>query len=307
MKEFCFITQRHLISLTKTSMNMSKTTIRTDKEEPCLAKIRSTYPSLFSAEKKIADVILEKPEEIIHLPVKDIARRSGVAESTVVRFCRSVGYKGYGKLKISLAQDLVSQVQYIHQNIQSRDNSDEVTKKVFLGNIQGLYDTLRIVDNTEMDKAIEALLEAKKVLFCGVGTSAPIAEEAFHRFLYLGVPCVFSGDPHLQIGLALSLTKKDVALGVSHSGSTEDTLKPLRLVKENRATIICITNYIRSPIAKLADIKLITSFREIIFRVAAMAARVAQLSIIEALYVNVAIRMKEKAVRNIEKLESLLR
>jgi len=295
------------MSQTKTSIDMSKTTIGADKEEPCLAKIRSAYPSLFSAEKKIADVILEKPEEIIHLPVKDIARRSGVAKSTVVRFCRSVGYEGYGKLKISLAQDLVSQVQYIHQDIQSRDGSAEVTKKVFHANIQGLHDTLKMVDDTEMDKAVQALLKAKKVLFCGVGTSAPIAEEAFHRFLYLGVPCVFCGDPHLQIGLALSLTRGDVALGVSHSGSTEDTLKPLRLAKENGATIICITNYINSPMAKFADIKLITSFREIIFRVATMAARVAQLSIIEALYVNLAIRMKEKAVRNLERLEKLLR
>jgi len=286
---------------------MSKTTIGIDKREPCLAKIRSIYPSLFSAEKKVADVILGKPEEIIHLPVRDVARRSGVAESTVVRFCRSIGYSGYGKLKISLAQDLASQVQYIHQNIQSRDDSTEVTKKVFHANIQGLYDTLKMVDNVEIDKAIEALLEAKKILFCGVGTSAPIAEEAFHRFLYLGLPCIFSGDPHLQIGLALSLTEKDIALGVSHSGTTEDTLKPLRIAKDNGATVICITNYIHSPIAQLADIKLITSFREIIFRIAAMAARVAQLSIIEALYVNVAIRMKEKAVCNIERLEKLLK
>ncbi|MFQ6067797.1 MAG: MurR/RpiR family transcriptional regulator, partial [bacterium] len=274
----------------------SKATGLQGKEGTLLARIRSIYPSLFSAEKRVADLILKQPQKVVYLPIGEVARRSGVAKSTVVRFCRSIGHNGYGELKISLAQDLVPDVKYIHRDIKSKDDSAAITEKVFHANIEGLADSLKILDRKEMAKAIEALVNAKKVLFCGVGTSAPVAEEAYHRFLYLGIPCVFSGDPHLQIGLALSLTKQDVAVGVSHSGSTEDTLKPLKLAKENGATVICITNYINSPIAKLADIKLITSFREIIFRIAAMAARVAQLTIIEALYVNVAIRMKEKAV-----------
>jgi DNA-binding MurR/RpiR family transcriptional regulator len=277
------------------------------KKGTLLTRIRSVYPSLFSAEKRVADLILKQPQKVVYLPIGEVARKSRVAKSTVVRFCQSIGHKGYSELKISLAQDLVPDVKYIHQDIKPKDKSAAITEKVFHANIQGLADSLKILDSKEMEKAIEAVLNAKKVLFCGVGTSAPVAEEAYHRFLYLGIPCVFSGDPHLQIGLALSLTKKDVAVGVSHSGSTEDTLKPLKLAKENGATIICITNYINSPMAKLADIKLITSFREIIFRIAAMAARVAQLTIIEALYVNIAIRMKGKAVRNIEKLERLLR
>ncbi|MFQ5835937.1 MAG: MurR/RpiR family transcriptional regulator [bacterium] len=286
---------------------LSKATSPQRKEGTLLTRIRSVYPSLFSAEKRVADLILKQPQKVVHLPIGEVARRSNVAKSTVVRFCRSIGHNGYSELKISLAQDSVPEVKYIHQDIKPKDDSATVTEKVFHVNIQGLADSLKILDTKEMEKAIEALVNAKKVLFCGVGTSAPIAEEAYHRFLYLGIPCVFSGDPHLQIGLALSLTKQDVAVGVSHSGSTEDTLKPLGLAKENGATVICITNYINSPIAQLADIKLITSFREIIFRIAAMAARVAQLTIIEALYVNVAIKMKEKAVRNIEKLEKLLR
>jgi len=285
----------------------SKTISLQGKEGTLLTRIRSIYPSLFSAEKRVADLILKQPQKVVYLPIGEVARRSGVAKSTVVRFCRSVGHNGYSELKISLAQDLVPEVKYIHQDIKPKDKSAKVTEKVFHANIQGLADSLKILDSKEMEKAIEAVLSAKRVLFCGVGTSAPVAEEAFHRFLYLGIPCVFSVDPHLQIGLALSLTKQDVAMGVSHSGTTEDTLKPLRVAKENGATIICITNYVNSPMAQLADVKLITSFREIVFRIAAMAARVAQLTIIEALYVNVAIRMKEKAVRNIERLERLLR
>jgi len=297
LKEFSSMSRRTL----------SKTMSPQGKEGTLLTRIRSIYPSLFSAEKKVADLILKQPQKVVYLPIGEVARRSGVAKSTVVRFCRSIGHNGYSELKISLAQDLVPDVKYIHQDIKPRDDSATITQKVFHVNIHGLADSLKILDTKEMEKAIEALVNAKKVLFCGVGTSAPVAEEAYHRFLYLGVPCVFSGDPHLQIGLALSLTKQDVAVGVSHSGSTENTLKPLKVAKENGATVICITNYINSPMAQLADIKLITSFREIIFRIAAMAARVAQLTIIEALYVNVAINMKDKAVRNIEKLEKLLR
>jgi len=277
------------------------------KRRMCLAKIRSVYPTLSNTEKRIGDFILKDPMRIVHLPIQELSKKSEVAESTIVKFCRNLGYEGYTDFKIALAQDIVLQEEYVHEDIEVEKGISEITRKVFNATVNSLSDSLKVLDPEEMEKAVDSIIGARKVIFYGVGTSAPIAEEACHRFLYIGIPCIFSPDPHLQVALGLTLNQEDVGIVISHSGITEDTLRAIKVAKEHKAKIICITNYPDSPIAKLSDIKLITSFREINFRIASMAARVVQLTIVDALYVNIALKTQEKALAHINKLKHLLR
>jgi len=273
----------------------------------CLAKIRSAYTSLSAAERRVADLLLSQPLEVIHLPIDKLAKKSNVAKATVVRFCQSIGYKGYQGLKISLAQDSTPVMQYIQQDILPTDSPSIITRKVLQANIEALSETLKILNNTEMEKAIEAIINAQRVGFYGVGSSSPIADEAYQRFIRMGRECVYSSDPHVQINLALSFKEKDVAVGISHSGCTLETVRCVDTAKKNAATTICITNYSGSPLTKVSDIKLITSFKESGFPIEKMGARVAQLSIIEALAVNVAVQIPQRSSEHMEKLRTILK
>lgn len=163
------------------------------------------------------------------------------------------------------------------------------------------------MNNTEMEKAIEAIINAQRVGFYGVGSSSPIADEAYQRFIRMGRECVYSSDPHVQINLALSFKEKDVAVGISHSGYTLETVRCLDAAKKNEAITICITNYSGSPLTKVSDIKLITSFKETGFPIEKMGARVAQLAIVETLAVNVAVQIPQRSSEHMEKLRTILK
>ena len=101
-------------------------------------KLQAAYPSLRVAEKRVADYIGQHPDEVVYLSVTELAERSGTSEATVVRLCQRAGYRGYQELKIAVAQDLVSPLKNIHEDVAEDDDTVAVMQKVFSANIQAL-------------------------------------------------------------------------------------------------------------------------------------------------------------------------
>lgn len=272
----------------------------------CLGSIQSYYPRFSEKEKKIADYILENPDEIIHLTINEIAEDLNVAEATVFRFCKRIGFKGYQAMKIALASEVINTVQQIHEEITMQDSERTVAEKVFKSNIRTLENTLQMLDSQSLEKAVKLILHANKVEFYGTGGSALIAMDAYHKFLRTGINTFAFPDSHFQLMSASLLTKGDTAVIISHSGSNRDTLNILAVARENGANTIAITSFPKSPIAQNADVALFTSSAEIQYRSEALASRIAQLSLIDALYVNIMILNQDKANPSLEKVRSAI-
>lgn len=254
-----------------------------------LAAIRGSYRHFSEKEKKIADYVLNDPKNIIHLTINQIADELGLAESTVFRFCQRIGFKGFQAFKISLAAEVVAPLKDIHEKIEEGDSINAVTEKVFRSNIKTLEDTLQIVDDEAMEQAIQKLMNARKIDFYGNGGSAMVAMDGYHKFIRLGLHVSMNLDSHMQLMAASQLQSDDVAIVISHSGSTTDVLDVLRVLKEKGVTIISVTNFAKSPLSKEADIALYTVSEETDFRSEALSSRIAQLSLIDALYTNLMI------------------
>lgn len=259
-----------------------------------LAAIRGSYPRFSDKEKKIADYVLNDPKNIIHLTINQIADELGLAESTIFRFCQRIGFKGFQAFKISLAAEVVAPLKDIHEQIEEGDSVRSVTEKVFRSNINTLEETLQIVDAAAMERAVQAIMKARKTEFFGSGGSAMIAMDGYHKFIRLGLLVSMNLDSHMQLMAASQLQKGDVAIVISHSGSTTDVLDILRVLKEKDVTIICVTNFAKSPLSKEADIALYTISEETDFRSEALSSRIAQLSLIDALYTNLMISRGEE-------------
>ncbi|GAA0614545.1 MurR/RpiR family transcriptional regulator [Virgibacillus siamensis] len=276
----------------------------------CLASIRSNYGKFSDKEKSIADFILENPQNIIHHTINQVSEELGVAESTVFRFCQRVGFKGFQALKIALAAEVVTPIKDIHEKINEEDSIGTVSEKVFRSNIKTIEDTLHIQDETVIEGAVEAILKASKVHFFGSGGSAVVAMDAYHKFIRSGIDINVNLDAHMQIMAASQLTSEDLAILISHSGSTKDLLDILQVLKENNVTTIAVTNFAKSPLTKVADINLYTVAEETDFRSEALSSRIAQLTIIDALYTNVMIANNEagqEALQNMRRGISLKR
>ena len=264
------------------------------KQQFALAAIRGSYRNFSVKEKKIADYIINDPRNIIHLTINQIADELNLAESTVFRFCQRIGFKGFQAFKIALAAEVVTPLKDIHEQIEEGDSVKTVAEKVFRSNIKTMEDTLQIIDGEALEHAVTAVMAARKIEFFGNGGSAVVAMDGYHKFVRLGLHVAMNLDAHLQLMSASQLTKGDVAIVISHSGTTRDVLEVLHVLKEKEVTIVSVTNFAKSPLSKDADIVLYTLSEETDFRSEALASRIAQLSLIDALYTNVLIARGEE-------------
>ncbi|OZT11007.1 RpiR family transcriptional regulator [Priestia aryabhattai] len=272
----------------------------------CLGNIRSHYARFSDKEKKIANYILEHPEDIIHSTINEVADNLNVADATVFRFCKRIGFKGYQAMKISLAAEIMTPIQQIHEEINEDDNERVIAEKIFRSNIRTLENTLQILDKDAIEKATNLLQQAKKVYFYGTGGSAIIAMDAYHKFVRTGTEVFAFIDSHFQLMSASQLAKHDVAVIISHSGTNKDTLNILNTAKQHGAKTIGITGFPKSPLSQNVDVALYTSSEETEYRSEALASRIGQLSLIDALYVNIMIANKEKAKHSLERVRDAI-
>lgn len=271
-----------------------------------LIRLRGLYPSLKAALRKVADVILDRPELAIYASVNEVAATAGVSEATVMRLCRILGFRGFQDFKIALARELVRPIQRLHEEVAEGDDPATIVHKVFQANIAALHDTLAVLDLKAMEQAARWILEARQTLIIGVGTSGPIVIDAGNKFFRLGLMVKAITDAHLMMMAAALLTPEDVLLAISHSGSTKDPVETARVAKNAGARVICITNNSLSPLTKTSDLVLVTASRETLFRQEAMSSRLCQTSIIDSLYTLMAVARPEEALKNLAKIENVI-
>ena len=260
----------------------------------CFVRIEGTYSSLRTAEQRVADFILKYAEDLIYLTVTELAERTQTSESTVVRLCQKIGYKGYQEFKIMLARDLVGPTETVYQQIDPGDSLETLKAKIFQANAQALKDA-------ELERAVAAISKARRVEIYGIGGSAPLALDAYHKFMKLGLSTVWLNDGDLMAMSSSLLGPDDVALGISHTGGSRDVVDAMENAQKAGATTICITHQSTSPITKASHVKLFTAAKETAFGSDAPSRRIAQLPIIDTLYAGIANRDYEHAFARIQK------
>ncbi len=170
-------------------------------------KIREGRHAFRQSEQKVGEYILTHPREVINLPITELAEAIGVSEATIVRMCKKIGFRGFHDLKISLASENVQPLQTVHEQIQEGDDMESIIEKMFASNIQAMQSTLNVLPVRDLNRAEDALLNARQIHFYGVGGSGSIAMDAAHKFMKTGKPVAAYSDTHMQV-MAASLLEK---------------------------------------------------------------------------------------------------
>jgi DNA-binding MurR/RpiR family transcriptional regulator len=268
--------------------------------ENALARLAIAYPTLAKGAQRIADYVIGQPERIVSMSVTELSEATGASEGSVINFCRKLGLSGFQQLKLSLAQETVQPVQFIHEDLERGDDPDTVCRKIFHSGIQALRDSLSVLDPKSLAKAVEIFRQARRIEIYGVGSSAPIAEDAHYRMLRIGLDAKVVTDSHIQ-AISASQANPDVAvLTVSHSGATHETVTSTKLAKKAGAKTVVITNFARSPIQSHADVVLFTMARETLFRTEAMTSRIAQLCVVDALIAALALADYDRSTTSLK-------
>lgn len=271
-----------------------------------LLQLRANYGALRASEKRIADYILKNPNEIIYLSISALAEKCNTSETSVIRLCKALDYRGYQDFKINIAKALIEPEQQIHEDVTSQDEVPELIKKVMYSNARAIEDTMQVLSHGQVELTIEAIKNAGRLEIYGLGGSGFVAMDAQHKFFKYGINCTAYVDSHMQAMSASALKAGDVAIGISHTGSSKDLVETLEIAKKAGATTVCITGGMKSPITKVSDIVLMVMSREQSYKPEPMSSRIAQLCIIDILAIGVALSRPDAVLDNLEKMRGAL-
>lgn len=261
----------------------------------------------------MAEAVLADPAGTSERSITSVARLCRTSETTVLRFCRAVGLAGYPELRIALARAAQgeendrAQCATQDSEIAASDSLADVVSKITYADQRSVADTGAAMDLEALQAAVEAVLGARRVDVYGVGASGLVGQELHARLQRVGVVSYAWTDPHAALMSAAALAPGDLAVGVSHTGTSTDTLDALRLARAQGATTLAITNFDRSPIVGLSDIVLTTAARETTFRTGSMSSRVSQLVVVDYLFTAVAMHSYERSVTALDASRSVLR
>ncbi|GLY68621.1 RpiR family transcriptional regulator [Amycolatopsis taiwanensis] len=269
-----------------------------------LVRIRSLLPGLARAEQRVAKVVLDDPSSVARRSITEVALAANTSETTVTRFCKAVGVGGYPQLRIALAADTARSearsTRNIGGEISATDDLAAVVGKVSFADARAVEETADQVDIATLERVINLLAEAGRIDVYGVGASAFVAADLQQKLHRIGRVSFAWSDTHIMLTSAAVLKAGDVAIAVSHSGATTDTVEALRVARERGAATVALTNFPRSPITEVADHVLTTAARETTFRSGATASRIAQLTVIDCLFIGVAQRHMTDASQALE-------
>ncbi len=269
-----------------------------------LAEMHSKLPP---SEKKIAKYILENPQETISLTASELGKRSSTSGAAVIRLCKSLDLKGIQDLKLRIAGDLQKSGEQSVRDIEPNESASSIIRKMSSNSIQTIQETAELLSIDELEKAVHALKNAGTVHFVGVGASSIIAKDAQQKFLRINKNATAFSDIHMAATLVANTDKNDVVVGISFSGNTFEVAKILELANMKGVKTISLTKYGTSVVSELADIRLYTSAtKEPTFRSGATSSRIAQLHVIDILFMCVASQQYEETVRHLDETREMI-
>jgi DNA-binding MurR/RpiR family transcriptional regulator len=265
-----------------------------------LVTIRESLPSLSVAEHRVGSAIIERPSIVVESTITELAAACMTSQATVARFCRTIGFSGYRELRVEVAaatsreRERLDRFEVNDGEIDPSDTAAEVAAKVAFQEAQAIEQTALGLNLDVLDSVVDTLRNAQRIDIYGVASSALTGQDLQLKLHRIGLNAHVWSDVHLALTSVALGARGSVTLGISHSGATVETYQVLELAKSTGATTIAITNYPDSPLTDVADFVLATRARESTYRSGAMSSRIAQLALVDILFVRTAQGMYEQ-------------
>lgn len=270
-----------------------------------LSRIEQSIHDLSPSERRVAEWISAHPKAAASTTLAHVAEASGTSEPTVIRFCRSIGLGGFRELGIRLTESISAPATYVHRDVNSDDTSSDAVLKVLDASIQTLIELRAQVSTMPVDTAVNAMLGARQIAFGGLGASGHVARDACHKFFRLGVPCSTLIDTPMILQFAAITEPSDVLVLLSHTGRWPELAQAARLARERGATVIAITNP-DCDLAKEASLLFPCQVIEDTSIYTPMSSRLAQLALLDAVHVALALASGESGADRLRKSKDAL-
>lgn len=252
------------------------------------------------SDKVLIEYIKKNLKDIAYKPISQIAKESNIGEATITRFARKMGFSSLQDFKVTLAQEvsLSNTNNIINSNIENNESATETARKLLNSNINILKNTVDLINDEDVRRCADMIMNARRIYFIGIGYSGIIAQDSNYKFMRIGLNTTSFDSSHNMIMMASIMEKDDLIVAISHTGETKEIIKTVQVAKENDVKVITITENVESSLAEMADVSLGYVSGETILESGSISSKVAQFFIIDLVYTQV---VKEKFNESIER------
>ncbi|ACA30826.1 MurR/RpiR family transcriptional regulator [Histophilus somni] len=275
-----------------------------------LDTIGALYDSLTKTEKRIATTVLSSPELLGQNSLAEIAQQFDVGEATFIRFCRTLGFKGFTDFKLQLSIELATKDRQsnslLETDISKFDGTSQIAEKLqnVIHNV--ISETVNLLDFAQLEKVVELMRVSKRIFLFGVGSSGLTAEEAKNKLMRIGLHVDATSNNHFMYMQAALMNSSDIVIGISHSGYSKETVQALNIAKKNGAVTVALTHNLRSPITMVSDYVLINGNRQGQLQGDSIGTKIAQLFVLDLIYTLIVQAEEESAVQTKQKTVNVI-
>lgn len=274
-------------------------------------QIRNTYPKLRKSEQRAADYMLEHAKKMEKLTLEEAAKEASVSQPTIMRMLKAAGYQGFREARMAFVEERMQQsgaagsYAILGMSIEQTDQIEDVPTRVIRNTIQLLEDSLQAISAKSLKKAVKAIDKARKVCCFSVENSNMISMDIMTKLMYLGIPCEFHEDYYLQSICAGHMTEADVAIGISYTGTSKNTVDVLTQAKNAGATTIAITNFLDTPLVQHADIVILTSNKQLLYG-SDIFSRTIHSAVADMIYMGLVVHNYERYNKNMKESSAMI-
>ena len=255
--------------------------------------ISQARPAMRPAQKKVADFVLKHPEKAASSTISELSKAVGISTASVVRFCEDIEFSSFTafRLAVSVASEqrrVARETFSIDKDeIDPNDSMQEVVAKTVFHEVEAIQQTGSNLDLKTLEKVVGLITKAKRIELFGLGSSSLATQDLRQKLHRIGLFAFDSPDNHQAITSSALMNPGDVGIVFSHSGVTPETLEVLQIMKRSGAKTVAVTNFPESVISRNADFRLTTVAKETRYRSGAMSSRIAQLALVDFLFVRI--------------------
>lgn len=273
-------------------------------------EIRVKYNTLSKNQKIIANYILDNKDKCVRMTLRELGNECRLSETTIIRFINKLDYTSYQAFRLDMAQDVMKNNAAIQgvgeeqHEIKAGDSPEEIKNKVISIAASAITDINKLVDGQKLAKITELIEKSNKIMFFGAGGSGVIATDEYHKFLRCGLDVINESNTHIALIHAALLSENDLLILISHEGESKEVIECAKLAKRSGATVLGITSYMNSDLAKMADLCIFSSTNDSPYYTDDMVSRIVQLVIMDMVVITLSTRIDDvNRKRAIEKSE----
>ncbi|KIL34373.1 hypothetical protein SD71_20310 [Cohnella kolymensis] len=267
-----------------------------------LEQITNNLDQYSKADRRIGEIILERPHEVVNMSIGKFSNIAGVSDPSIVRFCRSLGIEGFREFKLRLVKELAVGTYYVHREVSPDDSASEYINKIGRSTINVLSNVVNKLDHKQVELAVTALSNVDWIEFWGFGASAVVAADAYHKFFRLGVPCAHYSDSHMQSMSASVMTRRSAVVVISHTGRSRELIENVQIARESGAVVIGITTP-DSPLAQQCSQVVAVDLDEDTNVYTPMNSRFSHLLVLDILVVGVSLQYGQQLTDRLKRMK----